>query len=1004
MHPPALRETRARPSRLPALGLLAALALTACGTTDSRDGGTSGSQDVVTPPHEAMCEVKPPFAPNFEPELEWQWTGSTVLPEHKQVMMTPVVVDVNGDGVPDIVFNAYQGNNYNTDGVLRALSGDDGHELWTVTDPAYRVRAAASLAAGDIDNDGKVELCTVPESGSGIICFENDGTFKFRTSVPTNNWGGVSFADLDGDGKVEILDGNFVFSNTGALKWVGEDGPGGPPLGAISFAADVDNDGKLEVINDRAIYRADGSLKCRNTAIDHGLAGVGNFDDDDHAEIVVVWGGRVSLMNDDCSLKWTAVIPGGGFGGAPNIADFDNDGMPEIGVAGASQYVVFDGDGSVKWSAPTQDVSSNMTGSSTFDFEGDGKAEVVYADEVKLRIYDGATGAVRFEVPHSSCTTYENPVIADVDGDDNAEVVVVENTSCGYGANNGIRVYRDKKDGWVNTRRIWNQHAYAVTNVNDDGTIPAHPAANWLTPGLNTFRSNSQGSGTTSAFAAPDVTVSGLSAECAQEFDVLTLSATVTNQGDAATSAGLHVAFYSGNPASGGTRLGVATVPGVLAAKASALVTLQFHPSPGGSAEVFAVADDDGTGTGREAECDEGNNSTSAPLNLNCSANAPPVAVCRNITVNADARCLGGASVNNGSHDPDQKPGALSISESPTGPFGLGAHAVLLTASDGRDSARCTGTVTVVDAMPPAIVCPASQVLECGPGAAATYSARATDNCGAAPTTCAPGSGASFSLGTTPVTCSATDGSGNTASCGFTVTVRDTTPPTIACPAPQVLECTQGGAVATYSPQATDTCGAASTACSRPSGSSFPAGTTNVTCTARDDSGNTASCAFPIIVRDTQPPVVSGERGLFLWPPNHQYVPVSLEDCAGNAQDTCGGELPLNQYGHITRVTSDEVEDDNGNGDGHTCGDILLTPGASSVQLRSEREGTSDGRVYTLYYTVKDASGNSTSGSCRVNVPHDQSGRVAEDSGTKYCVGDGCPDGTSGGPLCQGGD
>jgi hypothetical protein len=569
---------------------------------------------------EGKCEVRPPFTPSFSPELEWQWTGSTVLPNHKQVMMTPVVVDVNGDGTPDVVFNSFSGSNYTTDGVLRAISGDDGHELWTVTNSQYRVRGASSIAAGDIDHDGKVEICTIPESSLGFICFENDGTFKFRATSSGNDWGGVSLADLDGDGNVEIINGNSVFSNTGVLKWTGVDGLGGLNTGPVSFAANIDLDGALEVINDRAIYRADGTLKCRNTALPHGLAGVGNFDADPFGEVVIVGDGKVVLMDDDCKQLWSANIPGGGSGGAPNIADFDGDGQPEIGVAGASNYVVFETNGTLKWSKPTQDFSSNRTGSSTFDFEGDGKAEVVYADELRLRIYDGATGAIRMDELHSSGTTYENPVIVDVDGDDNAEIVMIANNYGAAGRPSGIRVFRDKNDGWVNTRRIWNQHAYSVTNVNDDGTIPAHPATNWLTAGLNTFRSNSQGVGTTSPFAASDVTVApGLAASCDPESLAVTLSATVVNQGDAATSKGLKVAFYKGTPrTSGGALLGVATVAGSIAAKGSASVTLRLDTAPGGDADVWAVADDDGTGLGRETECREDNNAASAHLSLAC--------------------------------------------------------------------------------------------------------------------------------------------------------------------------------------------------------------------------------------------------------------------------------------------------------------------------------------------------------------------------------------------------
>jgi len=570
------------------------------------------------------CEVRPPFTPNFEPELEWQWTGSSLLPNHKQVMMTPVVVDVNGDNIPDVVFNAFVGNNYTDNGVMRAISGDDGHDLWAVTSAAHEVRGAASIAAGDIDGDGRVELCTIPENGLGVICFEHDGTFKFRTSsFSASNWGGPSLADLDGDGTVEIIDGNVVYSNTGALKWRGGDGAGGAAgTGPLSFGVDIDQDPanlELEVVNDRAIYRADGTPLCVNIQIGHGLAGVANFDADPRGEVVVVWGGQVTLMDDNCQTVWTTAIPGGGQGGPPNIADFDNDGQPEIGVAGSSAYSVLDTNGAVLWSSPTQDASSNRTGSSTFDFEGDGLSEVAYADETRLRIYDGATGQIRFEVPHSSGTTYENPVIVDVDRDNNAEIIVASNNYA-FPGEAGIRVFRDKRDGWVNTRGIWNQHAYSVTNINDDGTLPLYQATNWLSPGLNTFRSNSQGSGTTSPFAASDLVASDVSAACDSGSQGVILTARVRNQGDAAASAGLPVAFYLGNPASGGSLLGVAHVTAVLAAGAEAWVTLPHATVAGGPVQVWAVSDDDGTGEGRELECLEDNNGTSASVSLSCSA------------------------------------------------------------------------------------------------------------------------------------------------------------------------------------------------------------------------------------------------------------------------------------------------------------------------------------------------------------------------------------------------
>ena len=119
-----------------------------------------------------LCEVKPPSPATFTLEVEWEWKSNpNVLPNHKQVMTTPLVLELDGDGIPDVVFSSYVGDSWTSDGVLRAVSGADGRDLWTATDPASRVRGAATLAAGDIDRDGKPEICTIPSDGKGFICF-----------------------------------------------------------------------------------------------------------------------------------------------------------------------------------------------------------------------------------------------------------------------------------------------------------------------------------------------------------------------------------------------------------------------------------------------------------------------------------------------------------------------------------------------------------------------------------------------------------------------------------------------------------------------------------------------------------------------------------------------------------------------------------------------------------------------------------------------------------------
>src|SRR4029078_5294871 len=126
---------------------------------------------------------------------------------------------------------------------------------------------------------------------------------------------------------------------------------------------------------------------------------------------------------------------------------------------------------------------------------------------------------------------------------------------------------------------------------------------------------------------------------------------------------------------------------------------------------------------------------------------------------------------------------------------------------------------------------------------------------------CSPASGSTFPKGTTTVTCTATDSSGNNGSCTFTVTVNDTQAPTIACPANITKPNDPGlcAAVVTYAtPTATDNCpGVGAVTCLPASGAPFPEGAKTGPCSATDASGNSGSCGFSVTVTDTQPPVIS---------------------------------------------------------------------------------------------------------------------------------------------------
>ncbi len=159
----------------------------------------------------------------------------------------------------------------------------------------------------------------------------------------------------------------------------------------------------------------------------------------------------------------------------------------------------------------------------------------------------------------------------------------------------------------------------------------------------------------------------------------------------------------------------------------------------------------------------------------------------------------------------------------------------------------------------------------------------------------------------------------------------------------------------------------------------FGVGTTAVTLTVTDPSGESDSCVGYVTVSDVTAPTVTTTAVEF-WPPNHKYVGFDLADCVVEVTDSCDGAVDIANVGYVTGIYSDEVEDATGNGDGNTTADIVLT-GDTSFDLRAERQGASNGRVYGVSFEVSDGAGNATTASCEFSVPHSNNGTPAVNDG-----------------------
>jgi hypothetical protein len=127
-----------------------------------------------------------------------------------------------------------------------------------------------------------------------------------------------------------------------------------------------------------------------------------------------------------------------------------------------------------------------------------------------------------------------------------------------------------------------------------------------------------------------------------------------------------------------------------------------------------------------------------------------------------------------------------------------------------------------------------------------------------------------------------------------------------------------------------------------------------------------------------------------MWPPNHQYHTFNVTDFVASASSTCDAGVDVNDV-VIQKVSSDEPENSAG-ADGNTINDIVIAPDCKSVQLRAERDGSLNGRVYTITFKVTDSNGNSTTVTVTVTVPINNNG-TAVDNGPAagYTVNSLCP-------------
>lgn len=439
--------------------------------------------DVLDALSDAARDAEPECRDELVLEFSWPSDG------HVTVSGTPVVGELGGGGAPELAFLTVDGGEKFALHILNVL--DPESVVSIALDRTMSVESRATPAIADVDSDGQNEVIVVGSSWwPGLVtrrkrviaAFKPDGTRLWRFINPNWSWGtngAVSVADLDDDGEPEVVLGSTVLrGRDGTLLSQGPlDTSHGIAVlrtqGPTSCLADIDGDGSWEIVAGRSLFEANGSLRW-TAPFEDGFCGVGDFLPQPGREVVLISDGYARILSAvDGELLWQRRLASRarGTGRPPTIADFDGDSYAEFALWAYGGSAVYDAtcidceeDGVMRI------LPENVFVQGAFDFNLDGRPELLSGFGT-LQVFD-LTGD-SLARPRYSAVGYSSspPVIADVDGDGEAELISAGLDRREASPRVKVQVWGHAENGWPATPPVWSQGSFEPSQVNDDGSL-----------------------------------------------------------------------------------------------------------------------------------------------------------------------------------------------------------------------------------------------------------------------------------------------------------------------------------------------------------------------------------------------------------------------------------------------------------------------------------------------------------------------------------------------------